>query len=382
MKHNTIASLALAALVATSAATNAAAQALSTPPSGDNQRSSVSQNIGVVKVTIDYSSPDVHGPDGADRKGKIWGELVPYGAPDDPFGTCSECPWRAGANQNTTFTVSHDVKIQGQPLAAGRYALFMEPNKDGDWTVIFSKNADSWGSYFYDAKEDALRVNVKPSSAEYNEWLTYEFTDRQPAKATVALKWEELQVPFTITVDNATDLHMAAIRNELRNFQGFNWQNWVAAANYAMQVKRNDDAVAFAEAAVSRQFVGVENFQTLSVLARAQEAAGKTADAQATRQKALNHYTAGPVEMHGYGRQLLQQGKKDEALKVFELNAKRHPNAWPVNVGLARGYSAVGRYKEALKHAKLALAQAPDEVNRKTLADGIKKLEEGKDMNS
>ena len=78
----------------------------------------------------------------------------------------------------------------------------------------------------------------------------------------------------------------------------------------------------------------------------------------------------------------MAQGKKEEALKVFELNAKRHPNQWPVHVGLARGYSAVGRYKDALKHAKLALAQAPDDINKKTLADGIKKLEEGKDMNS
>jgi tetratricopeptide (TPR) repeat protein len=77
----------------------------------------------------------------------------------------------------------------------------------------------------------------------------------------------------------------------------------------------------------------------------------------------------------------MAQGKKEEALKVFELNAKRHPNAWPVNVGLARGYSAVGRYKDALKAAKAALAQAPDDQNKKVLADGIKKLEAGKDMN-
>jgi tetratricopeptide (TPR) repeat protein len=148
-----------------------------------------------------------------------------------------------------------------------------------------------------------------------------------------------------------------------------------------MTVKRPNDAVEFAEAAVNRQFVGTENFQTLSILATAQEAAGKTADAATTRQRALNHQTAGPIELHQYGRQLMAQGKKDEALKVFELNAKRHPNAWPVNVGLARGYSAAGRYKEALKYAKLALAQAPDDVNKKTLAEGIKKLEAGKDMN-
>jgi hypothetical protein len=369
-------SLALAALLAA----NAAGQALSTPPSGDNQKSSVSQNIGVVEVKIDYSSPDVHAPDGSDRRGKIWGALVPYGAPDDPFGTCTECPWRAGANQNTVFTVSHDVKVEGQPLPAGRYGLFMIPGAD-EWTVIFSKNSASWGSYFYDTREDALRVKVKPSAAEFNEWLTYEFTDRRPDKATVALKWEELQVPFTISVDNATDLHLASIRNELRNFQGFNWQNWLSAAQYALEAKRPNDALEFAEAAVSRQFIGTENFETLNTLATAQEAAGKSADAAATRTKAMTDPTASAADLHQYGRQLLRQGKKEEALKVFELNAKRHPNAWPVNVGLARGYSAAGRYKDALRHAKLALAQAPDDQNRTVLTEGIKKLEAGKDMN-
>src|SRR5215210_6506494 len=94
----------------------AAAQGISTPTSGDNQKSSVSQNIGLVKVTIDYSSPDVHAPNGDDRRGKIWGTLVPYGLTNLGFGTCTECPWRAGANENTVFTVSNDVKVNGQPL--------------------------------------------------------------------------------------------------------------------------------------------------------------------------------------------------------------------------------------------------------------------------
>jgi tetratricopeptide (TPR) repeat protein len=222
---------------------------------------------------------------------------------------------------------------------------------------------------------------VKPSKSEYHEWLTYEFTDRRPDRATVALKWEDIQLPWTITVDHPTDLYLTRIRQELRSSPGFNWQNWVAAAQYAMQARRPKEAVEFAEVAVSRQFVGVENFQTLNTLASAQEAAGMTAESQATRDKAMNHRTASVFDLHQYGRQLLAQGKKAEALKIWELNAKRFPNVWPVNVGLARGYSANGRYKDALKYAKLALAQAPDEVNRKSLEAGVKKLEEGKDWN-
>ena len=122
-----------------------------------------------------------------DRRGKIWGDLVPYGMSDLGFNGCASCPWRAGANENTTFTVTHDVQVQGQKLPAGTYGLHMIPGKD-EWTIIFSKDANAWGSYWYDAKNDALRVKTKPAKSEYHEWLTYEFTERDPAKATVALE--------------------------------------------------------------------------------------------------------------------------------------------------------------------------------------------------
>ena len=359
------------------------AQSITLPPSGDNQKASVTQFIGPVRVTIDYSSPDVHSPTGADRRGKIWGDLVPFGMIDDGFGTCTQCPWRAGANQNTVFSVSHDVRVQGQPLRAGRYGLFMvaDPN---EWTLIFSNNSTSWGHYFYDPSEDALRVKVKPAKSDYHEWLTYEFVDRKPDQTTAALKWEDLQVPFTISVPNITDVYIAEISKELRDAPGINWQNWNQAAQYALQVKRNDLAVEWAKIATGsgRQFVGQENFNTLSTLAQAQEAAGQTADATKTRDKALSHPTADPVSLHQYARQLLNQGKKEEAMKVWQLSAKRHGDTWPVNVGLARGYSAMGEYKKALRHAQLAVRQAPDEQNRKMLDTAVAKLSEGKDMNA
>src|SRR5262249_14185033 len=131
---------------------------LTMPPSGGNQKASVAQHIGLVKVSVDYSSPHVHSPVGEDRKGKISGTLVPYGMANLGFGTCGDqCPWRGGANENTVFTTSHAIKVQGKELPAGAYGLHFVPGKD-EWTVIFSKNSTSWGSFFYDAKEDALRV--------------------------------------------------------------------------------------------------------------------------------------------------------------------------------------------------------------------------------
>jgi len=196
------------------------AQPLTAPPNGGNQHSSVTQGLGLVSVTIDYHSPDVTSPQGQSRRGQIWGQLVPYGLTNLGYGSCTECPWRAGANENTTFEVSHDVEIQGKPLPAGKYGLHMIPGEN-EWTIIFSKNAQAWGSFFYDPADDALRVTTKPVKSEYHEWLTYEFTDRQLDKATVALMWEDLAVPFEITVPKMVDFYMHQMKEELEGSTGF-----------------------------------------------------------------------------------------------------------------------------------------------------------------
>ncbi|HEX3552571.1 MAG TPA: DUF2911 domain-containing protein [Thermoanaerobaculia bacterium] len=383
MTRNLVRRLVLLAAAALLTALPAAAQGgLTLPPSGNNQYSSVTQGIGPVKVTLTYNSPHVHSPTGEDRHGKIWGGLVPYGMANLGFGTCGDqCPWRGGANENTVFTTDHDVLVQGKPLPAGSYGVHFIPGQE-EWTIVFSKNSTSWGSFFYDAKEDALRVQAKPEKSEYHEWLTYEFTERTPAKATAALKWEDLQLPFTITVEHPDDLYVESIRRELRNSPGFTWQNWDAAANYILQAKSHlDDGLRWAEAAAHGPGIGQENFTTLSTLAQLQEANGKTEEARKTMDAALAQPTAGPIEIHLYGRQLLARKKNEEAMKVFELNAKRHPNVWPVHVGLARGHAALGHTKEALAEARLAVKQAPDEGNRKSLEGMIKTLEEGKSIN-
>jgi tetratricopeptide (TPR) repeat protein len=372
-------SLALFALVALPAFS----QAITTPPSGNNQKSSVTQYLGLVRVTIDYSSPRVHFPVSNDRRGKVWGKLVPFGlAKNSGYGTCTDCPWRAGANENTVFTVSHDVKVEGQPLPAGSYGLFLIPEENADWTLIFSKDNANWGHFFYDASHDALRVKVKPEKSEYQEWLTYDFPVRELDKAKVALRWEDLSIPFTVSVDNIHQLYFDQMRAELRNAPGFDWRSYTDAAKYALQQKLDPKAALdVAKIGVAAPFPGAINFTTLSTLADAQAANGMTAEAKATREKAVNDPSASVIDLHGYGRSLLAQGDKEGALAVWELNAKKHPKEWPVNVGLARGYSAVGRYQDALKYAKLALAQAPDPANKAALEAGVARLESGKDMN-
>jgi hypothetical protein len=358
------------------------AQGITFPPSGENPQASVTQAIGPVRVTIDYSSPRVvRGSN--DRRGKIWGELVPWGLTDLGFNGCSSCPWRGGANENTTFTVTHDVKVQGEVLPAGRYGLHFIPGQD-EWTVIFSRDADSWGSFWYDPKLDALRVKTKATKGEYHEWLTYDFPQREPAKVTAALEWEELQVPFTVGVDNVNELWVADMRRDLRGFAGFSWQNWQQAANFCVQNKVNlAEGLKWAERAVSDPAWsgGSENFATLMTLSRLQEANGRVEEARKTYDKALNHPTTTPIDIHQTARSLLTEGKKDQAIRLFQLNAKRFPNQWPVHVGLMRGYAAAGDKKRALQEAKLAIAQAPDAGNKKNLERLAKQLEEGKDIN-
>ena len=337
-----------------------------------SQAASVSQRIGSTDVTITYSRPSV-----SDRE--IWGALVPYGMNNLGFGTATESPWRAGANENTVFKTTHDLTIGGKTLPAGKYGLHMIVNEDNTATVIFSKNHGAWGSYFYDPSEDALRVDVETKEIPHTELLTYSFDEVGPSSAVASLKWEKKQIPFTIETDVTTNV-LAEIRQQLQNSPGFNRQTWEQAANYALNNGGDlDEALGWVNGAIEGQFFSEKNFNNLSLKAQILERQGKTAEAKAIMDEAMPLGTV--FEIHSYGRQLIAQGKKDDALEVFKWNAKEHKGTWPVDFGLARGYSAVGNYKTALKHLKIAAGRAPDQPNKDAIAAYITQLEEGKDIN-
>ena len=157
-------------------------------------KAGVMQRLGAdTDITITYSRPGVKGR-------KIWGALVPYGmAPGNQYSKNQPFPWRAGANENTTIEFSKDVLIEGKPLAAGKYGLHMVPSEK-EWTIIFSKNNSAWGSFAYNPEEDALRVTVTPVAAPSQEWLTYGFEELAGKSATAFLHWEQLKVPFKISL--------------------------------------------------------------------------------------------------------------------------------------------------------------------------------------
>ena len=275
------------------------AQGLTTPPGGANQRAVVTQYMGMVSVTIDYNSPDVTSPTGDDRTGQIWGQLVPWGIAPNPFfpgfGTAETMPWRAGANQNTTITFSHDVDIEGQPLAAGTYALFMAPGET-EWTVFFNRNSSAWGSFFYEPSLDALKVQVQPEKTDFfREWLTYEFDDRQLDTAQAVLHWENLRVPFRISVPDMPELYHETMTMELTGAAGFNFQNWIQASQWAAQQDAyHEDAVRWADAAITAN----NSFQTISNKAQILNQIGQSEEAMETFDQAMEHPTATVVGIH------------------------------------------------------------------------------------
>lgn len=336
-------------------------QSITLPPNGGNQKSSVTQWIGPVSVTINYSSPNVTAPNGESRKGRIWGGVVHYGLIDQNFGSSKAAPYRAGANENTTITFSHDVKIDGKDLKAGTYGLFLIAEKEGPYTWIFSKDSQSWGSYFYDPAQDALRTQTTPVDAEYTEYLTFGFDTRELNTATAYLQWENKRIPMKIDVPNVNDLYVDIMRNELKNFKGFDYKNIQAAVNFCVQNKVNlEEALTWADYAISSP-VGVEDFGSLRTKASVLSALNRESEAEAVMQKAMNHPTADVTAIHQYGRTLLGAGKKEKALEVFKLNRQRHPeDKFTTFVGLARGYTAVGDNKNAIKNWEAAIKNLPE----------------------
>lgn len=343
-------------------------------PSGGNKKAWVGERVGLTDITIHYDRPGVKG-----REGKIWGELVPVGFTDLGFGSAKEAPWRAGSNENTTIEFSTDVKVEGQPLKAGKYGFFIAYDAN-EPTLIFSSNSSSWGSYYYDPKEDVLRVKVKNVPLTNSvEWLKYEFSNQTENSATISLQWEKQSIPFKVEVDYIND-QIASFRKELRSERGFFWLAWNQAAQWALQHNTNlEEALLWADSASGRSFGGSQLFQPHATKAQILYKLGRTTEGDAVMQEALP--LASMLDLHQYARSLLLQKKNKEALEVFKTNYKKNPNQFTTLVGLARGYSANGDYKNALKYAKQALPLAPDAVNKTSVENSIKKLEAGQDMN-
>lgn len=253
----------VATLAAAAFALPAFAQATLTLPA-PSPGAGLTQTIGTTDFTLTYSRPGVK-----DRV--IWGGLVPY-----------DQPWRTGANAATTLTFGDDVTVEGQPLAAGTYAIVTMPGRD-QWTVAFSPQKNLWRGTTYDPAQDVLRVQVKPEAAAFVERLQFTFDFASPSAADLALRWEKLRVPVRIAVDvNAKVLKDA--KAAVAASEADAWRVPQRAAAWCLD---NDGPLEQATAWAAQAVAAKENFQTLSLAARVADRAGNRKDAVAQMKKAV-----------------------------------------------------------------------------------------------
>ncbi len=320
-----------------------------------SQHALVMQRIGITDITINYHRP-------LTNSRQIWGKLVPYGQ-----------VWRAGANENTTITFTDPVTIEGQSLDKGTYGLHMIPGEN-EWTVIFSKDSTSWGSFSYKQDEDALRVKVKPAAAETHDALAYDFDEVKPDSTVVTMRWDKVAVPFKVSV-KVNDLVTASIHRQLYGLNQYYWEGWDDAAGYFLANKINlDEALKYEDQSIQSD----ERYDNLLNKSKILEAMGRKEDAKAFHEKALEKANA--LQLYFYARQLQGEKKQDEALAIFRSTAKKFPDYWTSHMGLARVYSAQGDFDNAVKEVKLSLAGAPDS-NKPNLEGYVKRLQAKEDIN-
>jgi len=301
-----------------------------------SQEALIKQRIGYTDISIRYHSPGVKGR-------KIWGGLVPHGQ-----------VWRAGANENTIFTITHDATVNGRPLKAGSYGLHLLPEKE-EWTFIFSNNHTSWGSYFYEPKEDALRITVAVEEAvEFREWMSYDFVKRDRGEATVTLRWAGRQASFSIALD-IDAIALNQIRLQLRSDAYWEWFSWCQAAAYCAEYEINtEEALEWIDHSISMQ----ENFSNWDVKADLLSQNGDEAGARKAMERALEVGT--PIYIERYGRRMLGQKKPERAVEVFDLAIKKDSNYWRAHFNKGVALEALNKNQEALISYKKALQNAPE----------------------
>ncbi|GJM36069.1 MAG: hypothetical protein DHS20C18_50700 [Saprospiraceae bacterium] len=230
-------------------------------------KSEVSYVVGLTKVTINYSSPAVN-----DRE--VWGKLVPY-----------DEVWRAGANEATTVEFSTDVKVEGENLAAGKYAFFLIPRKEGKWTAIFNKIADQWGAYNYDEGKDAIRVKIETKTAETSEErLNYTIVDQEIDRGYIRLGWEKQRAYILFRADV-----MAQVANNVnKSFEAAKeedkWSVYAQASDFYADHGELLKALDYAEKSIK---LG-ENSRNLWAKAKVEAKMEKYKDAIKSAKKALD----------------------------------------------------------------------------------------------
>jgi Protein of unknown function (DUF2911) len=150
-----------------------------------SQHATVSQRVGYTDISISYSRPVSHGR-------RLFGGVVHWGR-----------IWTPGADSATMVTLSRDVQVDGRPLRAGTYSLWMIPDSTGPWTVIFSHAVHILHIPYPGQEHDALRLRAQPAQGSHMDALAFYFPIVAPDSAVLRMQWGGTIVPLTIRVNNA-----------------------------------------------------------------------------------------------------------------------------------------------------------------------------------
>ena len=330
-----------------------------------SQKAKVSQRIGVSDVTIKYSRPSV-------KEREIWGNVVPYGMNNLGFGTSTAAPWRAGADENTTITFSHDATIEGKSIKAGTYGLHMEVKEDNKATLILSYDTNSWGSFFYDETKDALRADITTITVPHHELLTYEFNEVEANSATATLAWATKGFPFTVSF-NVSTIVLDEFRDQTKGRKGFVRQNWEQAANYALNNGGDlNEALSWIDGAIAGNFYSQKNFNNLAIKAQILNKLGNTEDYAKMMDEASS--LANVNQLNALGYQMLGTKDYERALSYFQKAVAMAPDNPNVYDSLGEAYKTMGKNKEAIKQFKKSLSMNPPANVRANSEKHLKEL--------
>jgi Protein of unknown function (DUF2911) len=219
---------------------------------------SVTQVVGTTDFTVKYSRPLLRGRD-------VFGGVVAY-----------DKVWRTGANGTNQFTVSNDIMVGGQKLAAGSYSIFSIPTA-GDWTLIFNKDLTAQEQN-YSQDKDALRITVKPVSIAKAEAFTIDFTDLSDSTANMNIYWSDKKIVAPIMIET-TKMVEAAINKATTDY-GVTMR---IMADYMSGKGKLDQATKLANSSISAN----ETFRNTWSKAQIMNKSGNYTEALALAQKAL-----------------------------------------------------------------------------------------------
>lgn len=315
-----------------------------------SQQATISQRVGISDITITYSRPSVKGRE-------IWGKLVPYGMNNLGFGTSKAAPWRAGADENTTITFTHDADVEGKPIKAGTYGLHLEVKPDDTATLILSNEANAWGSYFYDEAHDALRADIKTTTVPHHELLTFEFNDVKSNSAIASLAWGTKAFPFEISFD-VTKIVLSDFRKKSIGETGFQRQNWEQAATYALNNGGDlNEALEWVNNAIAGNFYSQKTFNNLVLKGQILNKLGKHEASNVLMDEAVS--MANINQLNALGYQMMNTKHYDKALEYFKLNLSKNPKNANVYDSLGEYYKTINDKKNAIKYFKKALSMNP-----------------------